>query len=122
MLKTFGFVLDTGRGSFTDRVSEILAGKRLPLRLVRLLLKAWAAIREQLLSVDKEALAIAAQDDTCQRMMCVRGARSLPSPSRRPSTIMAFQQLRQCRRLSPPDPAMLRLGRDRSRRQHLQMR
>ena len=97
-------------------------GKRLPLRLVRPLLKAWAAIREQLLSVDKEALAIAAQDDTCQRMMCVRGARSLPSPSRRPSTIMAFQQLRQCRRLSPPDPAMLRLGRDRSRRQHLQMR
>ena len=69
MLKTFGFVLDTGRGSFTDRVSEILAGKRLPLRLVRLLLKAWAAIREQLLSVDKEAVAIAAQDDTCRRLM-----------------------------------------------------
>ena len=39
VLKTFGFVVGKGRGSFTDRVSEILAGKRLLLRLVRPLLK-----------------------------------------------------------------------------------
>jgi hypothetical protein len=35
VLKTFGFVLGKGRGSFVDRVSEILEGKRLLLRLVR---------------------------------------------------------------------------------------
>jgi transposase len=73
VLKTFGFVLGKGRGSFVDRVREILEGKRLLLRLVRPLLKAWAAIREQLLSVDKEALAIAAQDVTCRRLMSVPG-------------------------------------------------
>jgi hypothetical protein len=47
VLKDFGFVLDMGCGSFTDRVSEILAGKRLRLRLVRPLLKAWAAVAER---------------------------------------------------------------------------
>ena len=58
---------------FHGQVSGILADKCLPLRLVRPLLKAWSAICEQLLSVDKEALAIAAQDDTFQRMISVPG-------------------------------------------------
>jgi hypothetical protein len=29
VLKTFGFVLGKGRGTFVDRVSELLEGKRL---------------------------------------------------------------------------------------------
>jgi transposase len=124
VLETFGFVLGKGRGSFVDRVSEILAGKRLMLRLVRPLLKALAAIREQLLSVDKEALATAGQE------------RHLPAPDERARgggdhrprlqddnrQSVAFQQLRQGRRLSRLDAPALRLGRDRSRRPHLQMR
>lgn len=61
VLKTFGFVLGKGRGTFVDRVSELLEGKRLLLRLVRPLLRAWEAIRGQLQNVDKEALTIAAK-------------------------------------------------------------
>jgi transposase len=73
VLKTFGFVLGKGRGTFVDRVSELLEGKRLLLRLVRPLLRAWEAIRGQLQTVDKEALTIAAKDETCRRLMTVPG-------------------------------------------------
>lgn len=73
VLKTFGFVLGKGRGTFVDRVSELLEGKRLLARLVRPLLRAWEAIRAQLQTIDKEALAIAAEDNTCRRLMTVPG-------------------------------------------------
>jgi transposase len=73
VLKTFGMVLGKGRSNFVDRVTEHVSDKRLLLRLVRPLLIAWQAIREQLQRVDKKALAIAAQDDTCRRFMTVPG-------------------------------------------------
>src|SRR5512132_1193392 len=60
-------------GAFEARVRQLIAGNPLLVEVVEALLKVWRTTGEQLVTLHRRVLRLAQTDETCRRLMTVRG-------------------------------------------------